>query len=249
MRNLKLAMVPFVLSLFFTGCSTFKPINTSTVEGAYQLGLRYEKEDRFEEALAQFQTVKNKYPYSSYATLAQLKIADIYFEQENYPEAQGSYQVFKELHPTHPKSAYATYRLALSIYNQLPSTIDRDLSLADKAILYFDEVLQSYPESEYAAKAKDYKIKTLKMLAAKEYYIAHFYFIRDKYGSALGRFEELLQRYPDLGYNARALYGAAISAYKTKDLEKAKVYLGKLTENYKSSSEAKNAESELKGKL
>ncbi len=125
-----------------------------------------------------------------------LRIADIHFEREDFIEAQNGYQYFKELHPTHPRIDYVTYQLGMSFFNQLPSTIDRDLQLAQKAILYFDEVTTSHSTSSYAAKAKEYKEKAVKMLAEKENYIAHFYFICDKYGSALGRYEEIIKTYP-----------------------------------------------------
>jgi outer membrane protein assembly factor BamD len=142
-----------------------------------------------------------------------------------------------------------TYRLGLSFFNQLPSTIDRDLSVADRAILYFDEVINSYSASPYVKEAQEYKTKALKMLAEKEYYIGHFYFIRDKYESALGRFEGLLARYPGLGQDAKALYGAAVSAFKTKDLGKAKTFYQRLVTEYKDSEEAKKARHEIGSRI
>ena len=62
----------------------------------------------------------------------------------------------------------------MSFFNQLPSTIDRDLSVAERAILYFDEVITSYATSPFAKDAAEYKTKSLKMLAEKEYYVGRF---------------------------------------------------------------------------
>src|SRR5690606_35825112 len=106
---------------------------------------------------------KNKHPYSRYATLSELAIADIEFARENYDSAQTAYQVFKEMHPTHDRSAYVTYRLGLSKFNQLPSTIDRDLDEAASAILYFDEVVTSYGKSEYVKDAQLNRQKAVRM--------------------------------------------------------------------------------------
>lgn len=226
-------------------CSSTPDIDTSTAEGAYKLGEKYEKDERYEEAIAQYSAVKNKHPYSKLATEAELKIAEIHYKREEFVEAQNAYQVFKELHPSHPKIDYVTYRLGLSFYSQLPSTIDRDLSVADRAILYFDEVLQSFPSSSYVGEARDYKNKALKMLAEKEYYIGNFYFIRDHYDSALARFEDVLTKYPNLGLDAKALYGAAYSAFKIKDLGKARGYYQKLIAKFKDSGEAEKARREI----
>lgn len=233
------------IALFVVACSSMSEIDTSTAEGAYKLGEKYEKDERYEEAISQFAAVKNKHPYSKLATEAELRIAEIHFKREEFVEAQNAYQVFKEMHPSHPKIDYVTYRLGLSFYNQLPSTIDRDLSVADRAILYFDEVTQSFPSSPYAKDARDYKMKALKMLAEKEYYIGNFYFIRDHWESALGRFEDLLLKYPNLGFDAKALYGAAYSAFKIKDLGKARGYYQKLMAKYQSSEEAEKARREI----
>lgn len=240
----------WMASLFFCavhliGCSSTGGLDTNTPEGAYGLGERYEKDERFEEALAQYSIVKNKHPYSKLATESELRIAEIYYKREEYPEAQSAYQVFKEMHPTYARIDYVTYKLGMSFYNQLPSTIDRDLSVAERAILYFDEVQASYPNSEYRKDAREYKTKALKMLAEKEYYVAHFYFIRDYYDSALGRFEGMLLRYPDLGFDARALYGAAVSAFETKEIGKAKKYYDRLQNQFKGSNEAKKARDQI----
>ena len=227
------------------GCSSTPDIDTSTPEGSFKLAEKYEKDERFEEAIAQYSQVKNKHPYSKLATESELRIAEIHFKREEFVEAQSSYQVFKEMHPSHPQIDYVTFRLGLSFFNQLPSTIDRDLSVADRAILYFDEVVQSYPKSQYVTESRDNKQKALKMLAEKEYYIAHFYFIRDRFESALGRFEGLLDKYPSLGFDAQALYGASVSAYKLKELNKAKNYYQKLESDFKDSPEAQKARQEL----
>jgi outer membrane protein assembly factor BamD len=177
--------------------------------------------------------------------MAELAIADAYFKQETYAEAQVAYQSFKDLHPKHPKIDYVTYRLALSFYNQLPPTIDRDLSLAQSTILYCDEVINQYPNSEFVKDANDKKQATLKMLAGKEDYIAEFYFIREKYDSALTRYEGLLKKYPGLGYDAKALSGAAISATKVGEPDKARKYLAELQRKFPGSDELAAAKKEI----
>lgn len=245
---MKRLVVFFILALA-TGCSSMSDIDTSTPEGAFKLAEKYEKDDRFEEAINQYNQVKNKHPYSKLATESELRVADIYFKREDFVEAQNAYQVFKELHPSHPRIDYVTFRLGLSFYNQLPPTIDRDLSVADRAIIYFDEVIQSFSKSPYVKESEDYKLKSLKMLAEKEFYIGHFYFIRDDFESALGRFEDLLQRYPNLGMDAKALYGAAVSAHKIKDVAKAKSYYQKLITMFGGSEEAEKARREIGNRI
>ncbi len=249
-------MLNLVFSTLFTlfifnsiGCSSadLKNVNIDekTAEGTYNLAEYYAKNKRYEDSLARLRTIKNKFPYSKYATESELKIADIEFKREYWPEAETAYKLFKEFHPKHPRSDYVTYQMALSQYNQLPSTIDRDLTDAYNTIRYFDDVLQNYPKSEWVTKSKEYKNKTIKMLAEKEQYIASFYFIREHYLSALGRYEGILKRFKGIGMEKGALYGAAVSAYKIKDMSKAKNYLDTLGTKFPQSPEYEKA----KGKL
>lgn len=232
------------LLVLLSGCASDDK-RSDTPEGAFAIAQEYEKEDRYEEAIRRFQEVKNKFPYSKYATLAEMAIADTYYKQESFAEAQVAYQSFKDLHPKHPQTDYATFRLAMSFYEQVPKTLDRDLTLANSAILYFDEVVKQYPNSEHVAESKAKKDECYKMLAGKEDYIANFYFVREKYDSALTRYEGLLTKYPNLGFDAKALSRAAISAKMVGEPNRARRYLTDLQKKFPDSSELKDAQKEL----
>lgn len=242
------ALVALVLLISFAaaGCSSAEKIDPSTPEGAFKLAEELEKDERFEESVAKYTDVKNKHPYSRYAVLAELKIADVQYLRESYIEAQYAYQTFKDLHPKHPQIDYVTFRLGMSFFNQLPSTTDRDLSLADKAILYFDEVITSYSGSQYAKEAAEKKGDAVRMQADKELYIANFYFKKKQYGSALGRYETILRSYANVsGFPQQALYGAAVSAKETGDRDKMTRFVKSLLTQFPESSEATKAKSEF----
>lgn len=245
------AFVAVALLLSFAaagaGCSSTDKIDPSTPEGAFKLAEELEKDERYEESVAKYTDVKNKHPYSRYAVLAELKIADVQFLRESFIEAQYAYQTFKDLHPKHPQIDYVTFRLGLSYFNQLPSTTDRDLSLSDKAILYFDEVTTSYPKSQYAKEAGEKRLEAVRMQADKELYIANFYFKRKQWGSALGRYEAILKNYGSVGgFPEQALYGAAVSARETGDRDKMNRFVKSLVSQYPDSSEASKAKSEFR---
>ncbi|PWU13681.1 MAG: outer membrane protein assembly factor BamD [Bdellovibrio sp.] len=237
-------LFPFLLSLVLVACSAEEK-KSDTPEGAFAIAQEFDQNERYEEAIRRYQEVKNKYPYSKFAVQAELAIADAYFKEESYPEAQVSYQTFKELHPKHANIDYVTYRLAMSFYNQLPETIDRDLSLSQNAMTYFDELVAHYPNSPHVAEAKEKKIDCLKKLAGKEEYIGDFYYIRGKYDSALGRYEQLLKLYANLGFDAKALSRAAICAGRTGELERARGFLGRLKKEFPDSSELAEAQREV----
>ncbi len=234
-----------VFCAFLASCSSTVK-DTNTPEGAFQAGEEYEKDELYEEALQKYSETKNKFPYSRYAVEAELRIADVHYKREAWIDAQNAYQLFKDLHPKHSKIAYVTHRLAMSYFNQLPSTIDRDLSVADKAILFFDDVTKNYDKSEFVEEAKAKRAEARKMQAEKALYIAEFYYIRDIYDSALIRYEKLLKEFSVEGYAPKALLGAGISAFEIGERSKGEQYLNQLVKNHAGTSESEEGESALR---
>jgi len=231
---------------FTVGCSTEpEKGKVDEAEVAYNAAAQFEKEERYEEAIRRFNDVKNKFPYSRFAVLAELAVADTYYKQESYPEAQVAYQNFKDLHPKHAKIDYVTYRLGLCYFLQLPSSADRDLSLAANALVNFDEVMRLYPTTENLKDLTEKRLATLKMLAEKEVYIADFYFKKQQWLSAMNRYENGARKYPGQGFDAKSLSRAAICAKRLSNTEKARTLLQELKEKFPAAPETLAAEKEI----
>ncbi len=245
LKTLRVMTLICASSLFITACSSVER-NSNTPEGAFAIAEEFDKGERYEEAIRRYTEVKNKFPYSNFATKSELAIADVYYKQESYAEAQVAYQMFKDLHPTSQQADYVQFRLGMSYFNQLPATIDRDLSLANDTILNLTDLIKKYPNSQYVAEAKEKRTATVKMLGEKEEYIADFYFKREIYDSALGRYEGLYKNYGGLGFEKKALSRIVISAKKIEDTPKAEKYLKILATDFPGSSELKAAEKVMK---
>jgi len=192
----------------------------------------YENEHRFEEALRRYTELRKKFPYSQWATEAELKIADVYFKQESYPEAYLAYQNFRELHPLHPKSDYVLYCIGLSLYHQLPETYDRDLSLAPQTLEIFTEFIQNYPNSSYLNDVKMKYQEVDQKIIDKIRYIADFYFKRQNYVSALERYQSLLLKAAKDEDRKWALIRARMSAKKVGNIELEKKFEKKIKVEY-----------------
>jgi outer membrane protein assembly factor BamD len=244
-KTLRVIGILVFAGLVFTACSSVEK-NSSTPEGAFAIAKEFEDGERFEEAIRRYNEIKNKFPYSSFATKAELAVADAYYKQESFAESQVAYQMFKDLHPTHPQIDYVQFRIGMSYFKQLPSTIDRDLTLANDAILQLSEFLKKYPNSEYVKEASENRSAAIKMLAEKEEYIADFYFKREIYDSALIRYEGLYKNYGGLGFEEKALSRAAICASKIDDKPKAKKLAEMLFNKYPDSKESAAVKKELK---
>ena len=231
-----LVFFALVFSLSLVSCSSNETIDPNSAEGLFKSAEEFEKAERYDEAITKYGEVRHRFPYSKISVDAELKAADLQYKREAFAEAQQAYLNFKDFHPKHPSIDYVTFQLAMSYYSQLPDTVDRDLSMAEKSITYFDEVMSSFPNSKHTKEAREKKEDTRKRLASKEDYIGNFYFNRKKYESALYRYEDLLENYPGLGLDEKALFRASFSAYKSGQIDKGSKHFQKLKERFPKSS-------------
>jgi len=190
-----------ILVAFLSGCGLGKrlfgksspdnPPDVMTKEGIEQL-----KSRNYVDAAETFTKIKDRYPYSEQAVLAQLKLADSLYYNKKLDEAQAAYKEFEKLHPSNKAIPYVIYQQALCYYRQR-STTDRDQTPTEKALEEFRRLQKKFPQSEYAAKAEKYKLRCLDDLADHEFYVGVFYYRTKHYASALDRFQALSQEYPD----------------------------------------------------
>lgn len=221
-----------VLFALLWGCSAETIDNDSPPEKQYAEGERLLSKDRYLEAVERFRILKSRYPYSKYAALATLKIGDAHFQEEAFIEAASAYKVFRELYPKHESAAYALYRIGESHFNEVPSTTDRDLDSAYSAINAYSQLIKDYPGNEHVKDAEK-KVHELRgKLAEKEEYIGNFYFKRELYEAAAGRYAYLVDTYPNYGYNRDGLYRLAYSYERMGEYRKAQDTLERLDREF-----------------
>ncbi len=148
---------------------------------------------RYIQATEKLNSIRSQYPYSYYATHAELLQADILFAQENYAEAASAYILFRDFHPKYNELGYVIFRISESFYRQLPSTFDRDLTAGVEAVKYYRELIDNYPNTEYVKDAQTRINQIEDMLEKKEIYIADFYFRTKDYEAAKARYEDILK--------------------------------------------------------
>ncbi len=151
-----------------------------------------------------FEKLRDWYPFSKYAKLAELKIADAHYHLGEYDEAIMAYEEFEELHPKNEAIPYVIYQIGLCHYEQL-DTVDRDQTSAKLAIATFNRLFKAYPDDPYNNKAQELYRLSLKSLAEHDLYVGLFYYKTKHYEAALQRFQAVVQHYPDVGAHQTAL--------------------------------------------
>jgi len=188
-----------------SGCALFSSSQKEkSAQELADLGMEEFSKGNYSYAIGHFEKLKDWYPFSKLALLAEIKIADSHYLSKEYEEAVLAYEQFESLHPRNEKIPYVLYRIARCYYDRI-STIDRDQTSTGNALHAFNRLLKQFPDSKYSRQSEAYIGKCLKSLAEHEFYVGRFYFKTKQYLAALHRFKTVLSDYPDVGVNWRAL--------------------------------------------
>jgi outer membrane protein assembly factor BamD len=174
-------------------------------EQIYNNGIDALSEQRYIAANQQFDAVEQYYPYSSWATNAQLMQAYTQYLQNHYTDAIGTLDRFIQLHPSHRDIAYAYYLRALCYYEQI-ADIQRDQKDTQLAMAALQDVVNRFPDSAYARDAR-LKIDLARdHLAGKEMEVGRWYEKQHLYAAAIGRFQRVVDDYQTTNHVPEALH-------------------------------------------
>ena len=195
-----------VLSACGGGGANKEPaLENYTAEEIYRQGeLALESERKPDRALTYFQEVERLYPYTQYAKRALIMQAFTLHKARKYEEARMAAQRYLDLYPGEEDAAYAQYLMALSYYDQIDD-VGRDQGLTFLALKSLRDVMEKYPESEYAQSAILKFDLAFDHLAGKEMEIGRYYLKRKNYTSAINRFRTVVQDFQTTTHTAEAL--------------------------------------------
>jgi len=229
-----------------------KQVNYSmTAKQNYERGLEELKKENYVEASHYFTYVKQKFPFSKYAGLAELALADTEFARGNYQEAIDSYKSFARLHPTHEKveDGYTAFRIAECYVKEmpddwfiLPPAYEKDQSYVRDALRELDSALAKYPDAAYVKQAKAYRRDVLRRLIEHEVYVARFYLDRGHPKAAVLRIEGALRQYPDSGQEGELMITLGETNLKLGNAARAKQLFERVAHEYGNSLQIKRAE-------
>ncbi len=193
--------------VFLPGCSSFNDIKSmfgfdsgSPIEQGPD-AMAMDALDAFNHAeyttaLKKFGEIQERFPFSRFSLMAELKSADCHYYLKHYIEAINSYREFERSHPTNEAIPYVLFQIGMSYYDQI-DTIDRDPGAALDAEIALGKLVRLYPQSPYTEEAKARIRAARDFLANHEMYVASFYIKTGKYKQSIGRLEYLLDNYPE----------------------------------------------------
>ncbi|HYG28332.1 MAG TPA: outer membrane protein assembly factor BamD [Caulobacteraceae bacterium] len=201
------------------------------VELLYSTGALRLDQRRWDEAVEYFREVERQHPYSEWARRAILMTAYANYESNNYAEAIEDAERFIALYPGNPSAVYAYYLKAVCYFEQIVD-VGRDQASTEHARATLTEVVQRFPNTEYARDAR-LKIDMVNdQLAGKEMTVGRYYLREGQTLAAINRFRTVIDRYQTTSHTPEALY-RLVEAYLTLGLvEEAKRNGAVLGANY-----------------
>ena len=201
---------------------------------AYQGGIEALEDGDVLFAAKKFNEAEILFPQSKWAPKAALMAAYSYYTQDYYGDAIAELERFIKVYPLHKDLAYAYYLLSICYYEQIVDE-KKDLQSIIKSKENFEIILKNYPNTEYAMDA-EFKIDLINdVLAAKEMYIARYYFDKKKWIPAINRFKKIIDDYDTTIYAEEALHRLVEVHYTIGLIDEAEKYAKLLGYNYKSS--------------
>ena len=160
----------------------------------------------FSAAAQTLSALDSRYPFGPLSHQVQLDLIYSYYKSGKNEEALATIDRFIRLNPNHSDVDYAYYMRGLTnmesdsnLFQELMNIdrTDRDPSKSRQAFEDFRRLIQQYPDSKYAADAKQRMVYIKDRLARYEIAIARFYMRRQAYVAAANRGRYVIEHFPN----------------------------------------------------
>ncbi|NYZ62345.1 outer membrane protein assembly factor BamD [Luteimonas deserti] len=219
------ALVLLVLAaLVATGCSRGNTRDEAN-EGVpaselYDKGHQSMRRGNWSNAANTYRRLVAQYPYGPYTEQALVESAYAQFKMGNNAEAISAIDRFIRTYPTHRHIPYMYYLRGLTnanrdtVFLQRVWSLDssrRDLAAPNQAYADFNIVTDRYPNSRYAADARQRMVALRNTFARHEIETGLYYLRRGAYVAATQRATYLLETYPQSEYQNDAVALLAVA--------------------------------------
>lgn len=168
----------------------------------------------YDRAVKFYQRLVSRFPYGAYNEQGQIDLAFALYKRRKHDEALSATNRFIKLYPTHPRIDYAYYLRGLINFNRQAGFLERyfrsdltrrDLQYIRQSFQDFKELVEKYPESGYAADARQRMVFLRNGLAQGEIMVASYYFRRGAWVASAQRAKFVLETYQESPQSGDAL--------------------------------------------
>lgn len=157
--------------------------------------------NRFDAAIKLYEKLENRAAGTVLAQQAQLERAYSLYKSNENANALLVIERFIKSYPSSPVSDYALYLKGLINFNENLGLVgrliridlsERDQKAARDSLDSFNQLIQKFPQSKYAADAAQRVQHIVNSLAQYELHVAQYYFDRKAYPAAIARLQTLM---------------------------------------------------------
>ena len=180
------------------------PLDQQDAQSIFQQGEAALEAGYFPEAAAFYIEVERLHPYSEWASRGLIMAAFAYHADEDYENTRIAAQRFLDFYPAEEDAAYAQFLLALSYYDQIDQ-VGRDQGVTFQALQALRQVIERYPDSDYAQDAILRFDLAFDHLAGKEMEIGRYYLRAEHHAAAINRFRVVVEQFQTTSHTPEAL--------------------------------------------
>ncbi|MDP6437272.1 MAG: outer membrane protein assembly factor BamD [Gammaproteobacteria bacterium] len=199
-------LIVCILSAALAGCFFGKDDESEvTLSGAQQFYDRAStalKSGDYNNAIAYYEVLEARYPFSNQARQGQLDLIYAYYKDRQPEAVIDATQQFERENPTHPRVDYTLYMRGMALFSgekgYFHELFNVDISKrppkdARNSYAAFAELVRRFPNSRYAPDARQRMQFLRNRVAEHENHIARYYLARGAYAAALSRANYTLQ--------------------------------------------------------
>lgn len=172
----------------------------------YMGGQKELKDKDYKKAIKHFEAIGALYPFSEYNEPALLNTVYAYYTEDDPNSAIAAADHYIRLYPSSKDVDYAYYLRGVARYQQNRNYMDkllnadisqRDLNSLKQAFADFSQLVQLFPNSPYAADARQRMIYLRNLFAGRQLRIAQYYFDKSAYIGAVNRAASIVKHYQE----------------------------------------------------
>lgn len=175
-----------------------------SAEVLYGNAKRYLDLEVWDNAILNYNNLRNQYPFGRYAEQGSLELAYSYYKNYEMELAVSTLERFIKNYPAHEHLDYAYYLKGLIFFDserglmqkvKPDESIDRNQENAKQSFVAFKTFIEKFPKSKYASDAQQRMIYIRNQLAAYELQVAKYYLRRKAYVASINRSKYLIESY------------------------------------------------------
>lgn len=220
-----------LLALLLSACSGGVVPPLLNADHYMREGDAFFADERYEDAIASWEKVRERYVSPEVNAQAELKIANAQFQAEKYVEASVAYEAFLKQYPEHPTLADVLYRLGVSYFKEILAP-ERDQTITVNALSVLETLLKRFPEDLRRSEVEPMMRECRARLAGHELHIGTFYLRKEHYAAAIGRLEPIIAQYPDFTALDQVYFGLGTAYLRSGNRSSAAEYFNRLSAEY-----------------